>query len=56
MLTARYTASGDSGSAILNMQVKVVGLHFTGSPSTSIFNKIRHVQTALNIDVVTTVI
>lgn len=56
VLTTRYTASGDSGSAVLNTQGKVVGLHFAGSPSTSIFNKIKHVQTALNIDVVTTVI
>ncbi len=56
VLCTRYTAGGDSGSAVLNMQRKVVGLHFAGSPSTSIFNKIGNVLDALNIDVVTTLI
>lgn len=49
----RYTAGGDSGSAVLNMQKKVVGLHFAGSPSSSIFNRIGDVVDALQIDVVT---
>lgn len=53
VLCTRYTAGGDSGSAVLNAQRKVVGLHFAGSPSTSIFNRIRHVLAALKINVVT---
>jgi hypothetical protein len=32
---------------------RVVGLHFAGSPSTSIFNKIGKVPDRLNIEVVT---
>jgi hypothetical protein len=53
VLCTRFTASGDSGAAVLNMQEEVVGLHFAGSPSTSVFNRISHVLDALNIDVVT---
>lgn len=53
VLCTRYTAGGDSGSAVLNMQGKVIGLHFAGSPSTSIFNKIKHVLDFLDIYVVT---
>ena len=53
VLCTRYTAGGDSGSGVLNMRKKVVGLHFAGSPSTSIFNRISHVLDLLEIDVVT---
>lgn len=53
ILCTRYTDGGDSGSAVLNMQKKVVGLHFAGSSSTSIFNRIGHVLDLLGIDVVT---
>ena len=53
ILCTRYTAPGDSGSAVLNMRKKVVGLHFAGSSSTSIFNRIGHVLDLLDIDVVT---
>jgi hypothetical protein len=53
VLCTRYTAGGDSGSAVLNMDEKVVGLHFAGSPSTSIFNKIRNVLDLLKIDIIT---
>lgn len=52
VLCTRYTAGGDSGSAVLNMSERVVGLHFAGSPSTSIFNKIENVLTALDIEIV----
>lgn len=54
VLCTRYTAGGDSGSAVFNMSGKVVGLHFAGSPSTSVFNRIEHVLTALDIELVTT--
>lgn len=53
VLCTRYTDGGDSGSAVLNMRNEVVGLHFAGSPSSSIFNRIEHVLTALDIEVVT---
>jgi len=52
VLCTRYTAGGDSGSAVLNMSERVVGLHFAGSPSTSIFNKITNVLNLLDIEVV----
>lgn len=53
VLCTRFTAGGDSGSAVLNMQKRVVGLHFAGSPSSSIFHKIANVLTLLKIEVVT---
>lgn len=54
VLCSRYTDGGDSGSAVLNSSGRVVGLHFAGSPSSSIFNKIAHVRAALGVDIVTT--
>ena len=54
VLCTRYTAAGDSGSAVLNMRKQVVGLHFAGSPSTSVFNKINNVLTALGIAIIIT--
>jgi hypothetical protein len=45
----RFTMMGDSGSAVLNRQNEVVGLHFAGSTSASFFNKIEHVFTLLQI-------
>jgi hypothetical protein len=54
VLCTRYTAGGDSGSAVFNMTGKVVGLHFAGSPSSSIFNRIENVLSALDIELVTT--
>jgi hypothetical protein len=53
VLCTRYTAPGDSGSAVLNMSKEVVGLHFAGSDSSSIFNRIGHVLDTLQVDVVT---
>jgi len=52
----RYTAGGDSGSAVFNMNKEVVGLHFAGSDSSSIFNRIGHVLDLLLIDVATATI
>lgn len=54
VLCTRFTDGGDSGSAVLDMNKKVVGLHFAGSPSSSIFNKIGNVLGPLDIEVVTT--
>jgi hypothetical protein len=53
VLCSRYTAGGDSGSLVLNMKRQGVGLHFAGSPSTSIFSPIRFVLQALNLTLVT---
>lgn len=52
VLCTRYSAAGDSGSVILNNNDKIVGLHFAGSPSGSIFNRITHVLELLDIEVV----
>jgi hypothetical protein len=49
VLCTRYTSGGDSGSAVLSMSKRLVGLHFAGSPSTSIFCRIRHVIDLLDI-------
>jgi hypothetical protein len=54
ILCTRFTDGGDSGSAVLNMRQEVVGLHFAGSPSSSIFNRIESVLAALRIEIVTT--
>jgi len=53
VLCTRYTAPGDSGSAVFNMDGYIVGLHFAGSPSTSIFNRIGNVLDALGLELVT---
>lgn len=49
VLCTRYTAGGDSGSAVLNRYGRVIGLHFAGSPSTSIFSPIRTVFRRLRL-------
>lgn len=57
VLCTRYTAGGDSGSAVLHRDTnKILGLHYAGSTSSSIFNKIGNVLDALNIEIVTEVI
>jgi hypothetical protein len=50
ILCSRYTAGGDSGSLVMNMREYALGLHFAGSPSTSIFNRIRDVFAALDVE------
>jgi hypothetical protein len=50
VLCSRYTAGGDSGSLVLNRRGYALGLHFAGSPSTSIFSRIRDVFAALDIE------
>jgi hypothetical protein len=51
VLCTRYSAPGDSGSIILNSSNRVIGLHFAGSHSASIFNRIHHVFNLLDIEV-----
>jgi hypothetical protein len=53
VLCTRYTAGGDSGAAVFNSKNQIVGLHFAGTPSTSIFNRITHVLDALDLEIVT---
>ncbi len=53
VLCSRYTSDGDSGSAVLNLSGKVVGLHFAGSATASVFNKIGNVLDAMNLEIVT---
>ena len=50
VLCTRYTQGGDSGSAVLNSRKRIVGLHFAGSPSSSIFNRIGHVFGRLDLE------
>ena len=52
-LTSFYTAGGDSGSGVLDMQGNVVGLHMAGSTVVGIFCKIKNVMAALGVEVVT---
>lgn len=49
VLCSRYTAGGDSGSLVLNDRKRAVGLHFAGSPGSSIFCRIRNVFDALDL-------
>lgn len=53
VLCTRYTAPGDSGAAVFNISGRVVGLHFAGSSSTSIFNRIGNVLDLLDLELVT---
>jgi hypothetical protein len=56
VLTSFYTSPGDSGSGVLDMQGQVVGLHFAGSETVGVFNKISNVLDALDLEVVTTAV
>lgn len=49
VICTRYTFPGDSGSAVLNDANEVVGLHAAGSYTASVFNKIEHVFSLLDL-------
>ena len=51
IITTAMSAGGDSGSAVLKDDNKVVGLLFAGSDSLTIINKIGNVIDALGLDV-----
>ncbi len=53
VLCTRYTQGGDSGSLVLNERDEAVGLHFAGSPGSSIFCRIENVLEALDVELVT---
>jgi len=50
LMAGAMSAGGDSGSAVLDMQGRVVGLLFAGSDTTTIINKIGNVMSALGLD------
>lgn len=52
VMCTRFTAPGDSGSLVLSSTGRAVGLHFAGSMTASIFNRIDHVLEALAVDLV----
>ncbi len=52
VLCSRYTDGGDSGSLVLTSSDRAVGLHFAGSPSSSLFNRIAHVLADLDVALV----
>jgi len=49
LIAGPMSQGGDSGSAVLDMDRRLVGLLFAGSDSTTIINRIQHVFTALNV-------
>lgn len=52
VMCTRFTGPGDSGSLVLSSSGRAVGLHFAGSPTASVFNRIDHVLDALDVDLV----
>jgi len=50
VLCSRYSDSGDSGAVVLNSSDRVIGLHFAGAASGSVFNRIQHVLRLLRIE------
>lgn len=52
VLCTRFTEKGDSGSLVLSSSGRAVGLHFAGSISASVFNRIDNVLDALDIELV----
>ncbi len=53
LMAGAMSQGGDSGSAVLDMQKRVVGLLYAGSTSTTILNPIQFVIDALGVEIVT---
>ncbi|HJW83832.1 MAG TPA: hypothetical protein VJ754_05965 [Anaerolineae bacterium] len=53
LMAGAMSQGGDSGSAVLDMSKRVVGLLFAGSASTTIINPIQFVLDALGVEIVT---
>jgi hypothetical protein len=51
LMAGPMSAGGDSGSAVLDAQGRVVGLLFAGSSSSTLFNRIQNVLTALQVSI-----
>jgi N-acetylmuramoyl-L-alanine amidase len=49
-----YSDPGNSGSAVLDMQNCIVGLHLGGSDTNSVFTPIRNVLALLDVEIITT--
>lgn len=52
LMAGNMSQGGDSGSAIVNEENKLVGLLFAGSNTTTIFNRIQNVFSALHVSLV----
>jgi hypothetical protein len=53
VLCTKYSAQGDSGAAVFNMNRQVVGLHMGATDTTSFFCRIGNVCAELGVDIVT---
>ncbi len=53
LMAGAMSQGGDSGSAVLDMNKRVIGLLYAGSDTTTIFNPIQSVLDALNVQLVT---
>jgi hypothetical protein len=53
LMAGAMSQGGDSGSAVLDDQKRVVALLYAGSDTTTLFNPIQDVLTALNVEIVT---
>lgn len=53
LMAGAMSQGGDSGSAVLDMQKRAVGLLFAGSTSTTIINPMSEVLSALGVEIVT---
>jgi hypothetical protein len=51
LVAGAMSAGGDSGSAVLDENNRVIGLLFAGSTSTTIINRIQNVLDALNVEI-----
>ena len=51
VLCSRYSDGGDSGAIVLNSSNRVIGLHFAGAVSGSVFNRIQHVLRLLRVEI-----
>jgi len=54
LMAGAMSQGGDSGSAVLDMENRIVGLLFAGSNTTTIMNPIQFVLDALQVQIVTT--
>ena len=52
LMAGAMSQGGDSGSAVLDDQKRVVGLLYAGSDTTTLLNPIQDVLTALNVEIV----
>jgi len=53
LMSGAMSQGGDSGSAVLDDQKRVVGLLYAGSDTTTLINPIQDVLTALNVEIAT---